>query len=394
MANPGQRFGFAPRMKGPVIWIHAVSAGESIAAFPMIEELLSGLPGYSILVTNMTPTGRERVISRYKDNSRVVQSYAPWDLSGAVSRFIKRVRPELLVIVDTELWPNYLHVCKRNNIKSILVNGRLSERSARGYARVPSLTRQMLSDLAAVAVQSESQGERFIHLGLDREKLFNTGSIKFDLGIPEDLAQKAVAYRKILGADRKVMVAASTHPGEEDIILKTFIDANNIHPETILVLAPRHPHRFAEVEQLLVGREIEYERFSRGNTCGVDCKVLLVDTIGELLYFYSLADIAFVGGSLVPVGGHNLMEAAVFGVPILMGKHLQNIEDIAGEFVRENALELVDETSFYEKLSDFMANPDKRKAAGEAALHVMKKNQGALSRVVELLYSNLGPYDR
>lgn len=381
------RFGFVPSAKQPVIWVHAVSAGETIAAIPLIEMLLTKYPQHRVLVTNMTPTGRERVLSVFQ--GRVDQAYAPYDLPGGLRRFLNRIRPSILIIIDTELWPNMLYHCQKRGIGTLLVNGRLSEKSARGYAKVNSLTKEMLGNITHAAVQTESQANRFLSLGLDKNRLSVTGSTKFDLTFPTDLDAKRSEYQRRVGSDRTVLVAGSTHRGEEAVLIESYREISRTYPEMILILAPRHPHRFAEVEQLLRKQNIGYQTFSSGKSCGSETQVLLIDVLGELLYFYSLADIAFIGGSLVPTGGHNLMEAGVFGVPIIMGKHIHNVEDIAHQFLNAGALDLVSSDKLAGKIMNMMDDPELRKSAGEAALKVMELNKGALARVEAIISQHL-----
>lgn len=331
----------------------------------------------------MTPTGRERVMTLLGD--RVQQAYLPYDLPCLLKRFLKRVNPTLLIIVDTELWPNMLHLNQLYGVRTLLINGRLSSRSARGYAKVPKLIDKMLQDLSHVAIQTENQGNRFLSLGLRPDKLSVTGSIKFDLRRPLDLEEKKSAYQEKTGGGRLILVAGSTHKGEEEALIQSCRDLERDHGEILLILAPRHPHRFEDVASLLKRENINYVTFSSAAKCDKETKVLLVDALGELLYFYGIADIAFVGGSLVPVGGHNLMEAAAFGLPILMGKHIDNIEDIASQFSENGALKLVVQSELTEEIRLLVNDPQERQFRGAKALEVMDKNKGALGRVEALI---------
>ena len=380
-----QRFGFISPVRGPTLWVHAVSAGETIASVPLVKQLLIAYPDHQVLVTNMTPTGRERVLHLFADEHRVRQSYAPYDIPGAIHRFLRRVKPEILLIIDTELWPNWLAACRTRKISTMLVNGRLSQKSARGYARLGTLTKRMLSCLDCVTVQAQSQAQRFLSLGLEDSRLHVTGSIKFDLDLPGDIDAKAGVYRELLGAHRMVLVAGSTHKGEEEALLNSLMVVGEQFPETLLVLAPRHPHRFAEVRALLDNRQIAYRTLSSGAHCETGTTVFLVDTLGELLYFYAAADMAFVGGSLVPVGGHNLMEAAAFDLPILMGPYLHNVDDIAGEFEQAGAMRQVTTKTLAPVILALLKDNIERMAMGEAAGQVMARNRGALDRTCALV---------
>lgn len=381
-----QRFGFGPRLSGAedVIWIHAVSAGESIAAVPLIRRLQMQFPDKQILVSNMTPTGAERI--RTLLGKSVIQCYAPYDLPGMVKRFLNRVRPSLFLIIDTELWPNMIHYSAAMGIKSMLVNGRLSAKSARGYARIGLLVKPMLNEMALVSTQTQQQGDRFIELGLPEQKLSVTGSIKFDLVMPADLAGRREFLHQKLGQDRLVIVAASTHPGEDEVILEVFQQLNKELGNALLVIIPRHPERFYSVASLYSASGLCTVRHSDEVSCNAATDVLIVDSMGELIYFYAVADVAFVGGSLVPVGGHNMMEAAAFAVPIIMGPHLQNVDDIARLFVEAGAMEVVqDSNGLLLALQGICTDDLRRKSMAAAAAAVMLQNKGALDKVMALI---------
>lgn len=381
-----ERFGYGPDLTDhqDVIWVHAVSAGETIAAVPLIRQLQTRYPGSRIIVSNMTPTGAERCKALLGNS--VVQCYAPYDLSWAVKRFLKRTHPSLLVIIDTELWPNMIYYGHLRGVKIALVNGRLSEKSASGYRHISELTKMMLSRITLVATQTEQQGERFVSLGLQRQQLSVTGSIKFDLDLPSDLPSRCNFLGQKLGEERLVLIAASTHQGEEEIVLDVFSRLRSKYPELLLVLVPRHPERFETVELLSRSMGLQTVLHSAQRNCERDTDVLLVDAMGELIYFYSVSHIAFVGGSLTPVGGHNMMEAAAFSLPILMGPYLRNVDDIAGMFIQANALAIVkDGKSLLQILDRLCADEAYRKQMGSAALEVMERNRGALNRTLDLL---------
>ena len=276
-----------------------------------------------------------------------------------------------------------IHYAHRHGTRTLLINARLSDKSARGYRKIAPLVRATFDDLDAVAVQSDSHGERFLSLGLPADKLSVAGSIKFDIRLPEDLDQRAAAIREKTGG-RRVLLAASTHSGEEEIVLEQYIGlaGNNI----LLVLAPRHPHRAAEVEQLCKAKGLRVVRHSQGIACDSRTSVLLLDTMGELMYFYRIAYIAFVGGSLVPIGGHNPMEPASVDVPIIMGPHLHNIDDIASEFVDAGAMIVVrDASGFGQAVQELLCDETKRNALVTNANRVMDANRGALDRVQALI---------
>jgi 3-deoxy-D-manno-octulosonic-acid transferase len=384
-----ERFGLCTRVvEDNLIWLHSVSAGETIAAVPLIRRMQTRHPQLAFVVTTMTPTGSERV-NALLGNS-VYHMYAPYDLPGMVNRFLDRTRPKMLVIIDTELWPNIISQCHRRNISVLLVNGRLSARSAKGYRRIAGLTQGMLDRMTHVATQSESQGRRFMSLGLSQEKLTVTGSIKFDLDIPEDLERRQAVLRGKIGPDRLVFIAASTHEGEEEIILDAYEKICQTFPHLLLIIVPRHPERFDGVFRLCLNHGLQVVRHSEGGGCNTDTKVLLADSMGELLYFYSISHIAFVGGSLVPIGGHNMMEAAVFGLPIIMGPHRFDVHDISRGFVEAGALEeVVDSSDVINAVARLSGDERLRDAMGKSAQGVMRANKGALNKVVALIEQHL-----
>ncbi|WP_134555166.1 lipid IV(A) 3-deoxy-D-manno-octulosonic acid transferase, partial [Pseudomonas aeruginosa] len=303
----GERFSLSlPEVPPGGIWVHAVSVGESIAAAPMVRALLERHPQLPVTVTCMTPTGSERIRALFGEQVR--HCYLPYDLPWAAARFLDRVRPRLAVIMETELWPNHIHACAVRGIPVALANARLSERSARGYARFAGLTRPMLAELSWIAVQTEAEAERFRRLGARPECVSVTGSIKFDLRIDPQLPLAAAALREEWDATaRPLWIAASTHAGEDEIVLAAHRRLLETRPDALLILVPRHPERFAGVHELCRREGFATVRRSGGEPVARATQVLLGDTMGELLFLYALADIAFVGGSLVPNGGHNLL---------------------------------------------------------------------------------------
>ena len=379
-----QRFGFVHfdlEDDRPLIWVHAVSAGETIAAVPLIRKLLA--QGFEILVTSMTPTGRERVQTLLGES--VLHCYAPYDLPGSVARFLERTNPQSLVIVDTELWPNIIHQCSTRHVKTILVNGRLSARSAAGYKKISRLTKAMLGEMDHVAVQTSAHGRRFLDLGLPESKLLVAGSIKFDHQLPADFETRVEQLKKKIG-DRLVVIGASTHAGEEEIILNACQAIRDSVSELLLVLAPRHPHRSDEVAELAQRKGERLIRHSSQQPCDKDTTVLLLDTMGELTYFYGISDVAIVGGSLVPVGGHNLMEAVVAGVPVIMGSHLDNIDDIASMFEEAGGMRIVSgEEQLRDALSTLLSSQVARQQLSVKANAVLENNRGALGKVEALI---------
>ena len=371
------------------IWVHAVSVGESIAAAPMVRALLERHPELPVTVTCMTPTGSERIRALFGD--RVQHCYLPYDLPWAASRFLDRLQPRLAVIMETELWPNHIHACARRGIPTVLANARLSEKSARGYARFAGLTRPMLAEMSWIAAQTETEAERFRQLGARAECVSVTGSIKFDLSIDPELPARAQALRASWGAERRpVWIAASTHAGEDEIVLDAHRRLLAEQPDSLLILVPRHPERFDDVYSLCLREGFATVRRSSGQPVGEGAQVLLGDTMGELLFLYALADVAFVGGSLVPNGGHNLLEPAALGLPVLSGPHLLNFLEIAAQLREAGALQEVSGAeSLARQLHCLLAGGEVRRQMGEAGMSVLYRNQGALECLLEGLTHRL-----
>jgi 3-deoxy-D-manno-octulosonic-acid transferase len=382
----GERFAFGlPPMQPGGIWVHAVSVGESIAAAPMIRLLLARYPQLPITVTCMTPTGSERIKALFASEPRIQHCYLPYDLPWAASRFLEHVRPCLGVIMETELWPNHIHQCARRGIPVALANARLSERSARGYAKFSRLTRPMLEEMSLLAVQTDTEAQRFRDLGARAECVTVTGSIKFDLSIDPQLLTAAAQLREQWQASqRPVWIAASTHAGEDEIVLAAHRQLLRQHPDALLILVPRHPERFNAVHDLCVQQAFATVRRSTASPVQADTSVLLGDTMGELLFLYALADSAFVGGSLVPNGGHNLLEPAALAKPVLSGPHLFNFLEIAAMLRSTGALcEVSDAVSLAANVQRLFEHPQQAREMAEAGLTVMKANQGALQRLLD-----------
>jgi 3-deoxy-D-manno-octulosonic-acid transferase len=382
----GERFALGlPPLQPGGLWVHAVSVGESIAAAPMIRELLQRYPQLPLTVTCMTPTGSERIRALFADEPRVQHCYLPYDLPWAAARFLDRLRPRLAVIMETELWPNFIHQCARRSIPVVLANARLSERSARGYARFAGLTRPMLGEMSWIAVQSEAEAERFRRLGALPERVQVTGSIKFDLSIEPALLDRATELRRQWQLEtRPVWIAASTHDGEDAILLDAHRQLLARHPTALLILVPRHPERFDAVFELCRQQPLQTVRRSADAAVDGQTQVLLGDTMGELLFLYALADIAFVGGSLVPNGGHNLLEPAALGKPVLSGTHLFNFLEIAALLRTAGALLEVDDAgAVVQAVERLIEHPDQARRMSAAGQTVIQANQGALERLLQ-----------
>ena len=382
----GERFSIGlPPMAPGGIWVHAVSVGESIAAAPMIRALLERYPQLPITVTCMTPTGSERIQALFANQPRIQHCYLPYDLPCAAARFLDRVQPKLAVIMETELWPNHIHQCAKRAIPVALANARLSERSAKGYGRFRQLTQPMLAEMSLFAVQTKAEAERFRALGARAETVEVTGSIKFDLSIDPTLLQRASDLREQWQASqRPVWIAASTHEGEDEVVLAAHRQLLASHPDALLILVPRHPERFNSVFELCQQQGFTTVRRSSGAPVNADTAVLLGDTMGELLFLYALADSAFVGGSLVPNGGHNLLEPAALAKPVLSGPHLFNFLEIAALMRNAKALQEVEDAhGLAVAVQRLFELPRDAQQMAEAGLTVMRANQGALQRLLD-----------
>jgi 3-deoxy-D-manno-octulosonic-acid transferase len=384
-----ERFGLmpAPSSDKPVIWLHAVSVGEVEAARPLVAALQESYAHYQILITTMTPTGSARVTLLYGDS--VSHCYLPYDLPFAVSRFLKTAQPELGIIMETELWPNLIHYSKKLNIPLILANARLSARSASGYQRISKLTKEMLQSFELIATQAQDDRQRLIELGAKKSQVHAVGNLKFEINLPASALEQAEAMRLVWG-DRPVFIAASTHEGEDEIILNASRQIRAAFPDLLLVLVPRHPERFDRVAALSQRAGFKILRRSENGMCSNDVQVLVVDTMGELPLFYGTADVAFVGGSLVPTGGHNLLEPAALGKAVVIGPHYFNFSQISQHFIQANAaIQVTDSQSLAETVVDLLKTPQKRVAMGEAGQKLIQQSKGASHRLMNLIKRQL-----
>lgn len=379
-----ERFGLAaPAMQGG-LWVHAVSVGETVAAVPLVNAWRKANPGRPVFISTMTPTGSERVQAIW--GAQVLHRYAPYDLPWAWALLLRKVKPDVLVIMETELWPNMLQAAKARHIPVLLANARLSERSAKGYAKAAWLTRPLLACLNKVAAQDEATASRFRALGMSADRVSVTGSLKFDMSPPEGLASQAAALHLSWGLEgRPVLVAASTHAGEDLPILKAFAALREKHPEALLILVPRHPERFENVATLIVQQGFAGRRRSKNEEVTADTAVFLGDSMGELVLWYAMADIAFVGGSLLPIGGHNMLEPMALNVATLSGPHVFNFQQIADELVQAGALRLVEADTLAVACDELLSNPQKAQAQVTAAQQVLQANRGALQRQLALI---------
>ncbi|GGY79126.1 lipid IV(A) 3-deoxy-D-manno-octulosonic acid transferase [Marinobacter zhanjiangensis] len=383
-----QRLGLAAPTSEPVIWVHAVSVGETIAAAPLVKALLGRRPDVPVLMTAMTATGAAQARSLFGD--RVLYAYSPFDTPGSVRRFLRRVRPRALVIMETELWPNMIVETSRGHCPIFLVNARLSERSARGYQRIGGWTRSLLGRMDWIAAQAGDDAARFRELGVGGDSVSVTGSIKFDVEITDEVRDRASALRDSFG-QRPVWIAASTHDGEDEKLLAAHARVLEQLPEALLILVPRHPDRFDTVAALTGSRGLSCVRRSAGQPVG-PAQVYLGDTMGELLVMYGAADMAFVGGSLIERGGHNPLEPAAWGIPVVTGSHVFNFETVFRQLDKgEGLVRVEDERDLAEQVARLLSNPEQAEETGRSALAVVEANRGALDRVVNGILSRLGP---
>ncbi|MEH6562344.1 MAG: lipid IV(A) 3-deoxy-D-manno-octulosonic acid transferase [Marinobacter sp.] len=378
--NWQQRLGFVPRTSGTVVWVHAVSVGETIAAAPMVRRLLARNPDITILMTAMTDTGLTQAMKMFGD--QVQYAYAPYDTPGSIRRFLNRANPRILVIMETEIWPNMIRQSRSRRVPVFLINARLSERSARGYERVKSLVAPIMRSISWVAAQAEKDAERFRRIGVAASKVSVTGSVKFDVDIPEAVRKISFQLRASL-SDRPVWIAGSTHEGEEAQILAAHRQILEAHPSALLIIVPRHPERFESVADTIIQQGFSLARRSRGDGL-VGAEVYLGDTMGELMMLYGASDAAFVGGSLIKRGGHNPLEPAGWGIPVISGPNVFNFETIYQRLVDDRGVVIVSGADeLFQHLSTLFDDVDERRASGQRALSVVNKNRGALDRVVD-----------
>ncbi|MEN8261569.1 MAG: lipid IV(A) 3-deoxy-D-manno-octulosonic acid transferase [Pseudomonadota bacterium] len=373
-----------------VIWFHAVSVGEAEAVFPLVRAVRQTFPEKPVLITTTTPTGSGRVTAVFGDS--VEHVYLPYDLPGCIERFLRRFRPMLAVIMETEIWPNLFRGCARNGIPLAIVNARLSAKSARGYGKLRAFTKDVLADVTLIAAQTETDAERFREIGALPEKVRVAGNIKFDLQLRDDLADQARMLRNDRFGDRPVWICASTHEGEEEKLLDVFRRVRKTCPDLLLVLVPRHPERFDQVAALCLERGLAGVLHSEQRPCDAGTEVFIVDAMGVLRLYLAASDVAFVGGSLVPTGGHNILEPAAVGIPVLFGPHMFNFEKIAQQLVEAGAARQHAEiTHLAEDLTRILTHSDLREDMGRKGREFVKGNRGALGRVVKILEGVLRP---
>ncbi len=387
--NPGyrqriaERFGLIHGARANGLWVHAVSVGETLAAAPFIDDFRKRYPDLPVTVTTTTPTGSDQVRRLFGDD--VFHVFLPYDLPWIWQLFLKRLAPGLLVVMETELWPNLLAACERRKIPVMLANARLSEKSARGYTKFSALTAPMLKRLSLVAVQNATDGQRFLSLGLPESRLEVTGSVKFDVQIAPDIHQQGQALRQQWGEQRMVLALASSHAGEDELLLDLYPSLLQQCPDLLLLLIPRHPERFDAVAAAVQQRGLVLARRSVGNA-SAGTQVYIADSMGEMLLLLAAADLVLVGGSLIAHGGHNPIEPAALGKATLMGPHHMNFAVIADELLQRGALQIVSDQpeALQLQLQGYLSDAEARQQMGVAGLQAVTDNRGAVSRLTQL----------
>lgn len=379
----GERIGrHTARFDGPVIWLHAVSVGETRASAPLVHALLEAHPDCSLLLTHMTPTGRATALELFgKLQPRVQSVYLPYDLPSAVDRFLRHFRPRIGILMETEVWPNLIAGCQRKGMPLVMVNARLSERSARGYGRAGALARNAFAGLSAIGAQTEGDGRRLS--GLGARYVMVTGNIKFDITPPPAMQVLGATFRNRFGP-RQVVLAASTREGEEELLLEALV---NLCPsEVLLVLVPRHPQRFEEVARLVRRAGLSLQRRSGNDPVMADTRVWLGDSMGEMYAYYHAADLALIGGSWKELGGQNPIEASASGCPVIVGPHTFNFKVVCEQAIEAGAaLRAEDLARGLTLAMELLRNPTRRKAIGAAGLDFAQQHRGATQRTLALL---------
>lgn len=397
LRHVGERFGFyRGKPAAPTLWIHAVSVGETRAAAPLVAQLQARYPGHEILLTHMTPTGREA--GRQLFGERVRQCYLPYDFPFAVRRFLDHFKPEIGLLMETEIWFNLVRACRKNGVPLLLVNARMSEKSAAKYAWFKSLSRESLRALAAIAAQTEADARRLAELGAPSVQV--GGNLKFDVTVPQSAIDLGKALRARFGAGRPVFLAASTREGEEPLILQALSKIGI--PNLLTVIVPRHPQRFQQVAEMLTQRGIRFQRRSEWGLAGMggrppdrpvsaETRVVLGDSMGEMFAYYAACDIAFIGGSLLPLGGQNLIEAAALGKPALIGPYTFNFAEASELALQAGAaLRVANADELAETVEDLLKTPEKIRAMSDAALSFAGQHRGATERLMALAEPFLG----
>ena len=379
-----ERFGFTPfQINQPSIWVHAVSVGEVQAAVPLVLALAEMSPDCPLLITTTTPTGSARVKVLFGD--RVMHCYVPYDLPGSIHRFLQRARPALVIIMERELWPNLIRQCAESNVPVVLANARLSERAGNNYRLFKPLIRDTLSRVTRIAAQGEEDTRQLVRLGVREDVMQVTGNQKFDIQVPDNVISDAKLLRENWGSERMVWVAASTHAGEEEIVLSVFQVLKRRCASLLLVVVPRHPERFAKVADLC-RRQGGAVCLLSELACDKRADIIVGDTMGDLMKLYAASDMAFIGGSLVPAGGHNPLEAAVLGKPTVFGPYMRNVAETSKLLLSTGASRQAGNAQQLEQIvRGWIKEPGLREKAGQQAIELVQQHRGATAKVVGMV---------
>ena len=380
-----ERFGFLPtHAQRGCICVHAASVGEFNAASPLIRSLLKNYPEIPLTVTTLTPTGSERVQRELGD--RVAHSYIPLDLPGAVRRFLHGLQPRLIIVMETEIWPNLYLQSERQNIPLLMANARLSKRSLERFRYLPGFAGEILQTVAWIGAQSEADADRLVSCGARSQYVEMTGNLKFDLSVPASLEERAQALRLRWGRERPVLVAGSTHEADENVVIPAFAELLKTLPDALLVLVPRYPERFARATQLARAAGLSTQLRSKGEVCSTLAQCFVIDSIGELMCYYACADVAFVGGSMGEQGGHNALEPAALGKPVLLGPNMDNAREIVTQLLQcKAALRVTSQREFQQAAEQLLTDGALRERMGQAGRDLVANNKGALNLTLEAI---------
>jgi 3-deoxy-D-manno-octulosonic-acid transferase len=383
----GERFGIfsAKNVRPGGIWVHAVSVGETIGIAPVIQEFMRLHPNVAITITTTTPTGSIQVKKIFTD--RVFHVYCPFDLPYAIKSFLDKIQPKLCILMETEIWPNIINLCQENNIYTILANARLSEKSRVQYAKLKNLTSQVFNQITCIAAQSSVDANRYIALGTKQELITITGSVKFDMHLPEMLIEQGRKIKQSI-LNRQVILAASTHKGEEEYILAAYKKILQQYPAALLLLVPRHIDRCNEIEKLIINDELfatkQIARKSANQTITTDIKILLGDTMGEMYLYLAIADLAIVGGSFVPIGGHNVLEPAALGLPVITGEYLHNFAEISSKMLQIKAMtKVANSQQLAAVICNWLGNPRLAHRIGQNGKQFVVDNKGSIAKLID-----------
>jgi 3-deoxy-D-manno-octulosonic-acid transferase len=386
-----ERLGFVSVVPdgSPCVWLHTVSVGETIAAKPLIDALLMAYPAHCLWITTMTPTGSTQVRSLFDNDikqGRILHSYIPYDLPDGIYRFLSRIRPSMAIFMENDKWPNTLLVCRKKNIPTLLINARLSEKSLAGYKKISALSCRAFSSITSVIAQTQADAARIQQLGVSNVSI--SGNLKSDVTVDDHISIQAAGLKTAwsLSGQKKIIIAASTHRGEDDIIFSAFQAIQKLYVDTVLLIVPRHPERFSAVQQLSINRGFKTITRSSGDCLREDTQVIVGDTMGEMMLFYGASDIAVICGSFIDHGGHNMLEAAAWALPLISGASVYNFATIADGMQSQNALSLVEnEHQLCEKIYQWLDDPLLASKQGCQAKRYLDENAGALKKRYRLL---------